>query len=87
MSGTDKDESVPAPTRFVDRDSPARYRDFMESKLAKYAQETLIEAARELTAEQRLAAFAEHSRLMTQLYLAGEQLRAIESPRGIREPS
>ncbi|HKQ84462.1 MAG TPA: hypothetical protein VJS42_19850 [Steroidobacteraceae bacterium] len=48
----------------------------MRSKLAQHASRELIEAARKLTPEQRLAAFFEHSRLMTQLYLAGQRQRA-----------
>jgi hypothetical protein len=48
----------------------------MQSQLADYAEQALIEAARKLTYEQRLAGFFEHSRLMTQLYLAGRQLRS-----------
>lgn len=48
----------------------------MQSKLGKQVEEAMIEDARRLTPEQRLEAFAEHSRLMMELYLAGQRLRA-----------
>jgi hypothetical protein len=47
----------------------------MESKLAQYAEQQLIEAAKKMTREQRLAAFIEHSRRVTELFHAGQQLR------------
>ena len=48
----------------------------MRSKVAQHASRELIEAARKLTHEQRLAAFFEHNRLIAQLYLVGQQQRA-----------
>lgn len=48
----------------------------MESKIGKQAEQAMIEDVRRLTPEQRLEAFAAHSKLMMELYLAGEQLRA-----------
>lgn len=48
----------------------------MQSQLADHAEQALIDAARQLSYEQRLAGFFAHSRLMTQLYLAGRQHRA-----------
>jgi len=47
----------------------------MESKLAQYAEQQLIEAAKRMTPEQRLAAFIAHTRRINELYLAGERLR------------
>jgi hypothetical protein len=47
----------------------------MQSKVSDQAAQALIEAARKLNYEQRLAAFFEQSRLMTQLYIAGRTLR------------
>ena len=39
----------------------------MESKLAQYAEQQLIEAAKRMTPEQRLRAYLEHSKRMTSL--------------------
>jgi len=47
----------------------------MESKLGQYAEEQLIEAAKRMTREQRLAAFIEHSRKVDQLFRSGKELR------------
>jgi hypothetical protein len=47
----------------------------MESKLANYAEQQLIEAARRMTREQRLRAFMEHSKRMVQLQRAGKAVR------------
>jgi hypothetical protein len=47
----------------------------MESKLAHYAEQQLIEAAKRMSREQRLAAFIEHSRRVTELFNAGRRLR------------
>jgi hypothetical protein len=47
----------------------------MESKLAQFAEQQLIDAARRQSPTQRLAAFVEHSRLVQQLYRAGIKLR------------
>ena len=53
----------------------------MESKLAREGAQARIEAARRMTPEQRVAAFFEHSRLITQLYLAGKRQReALQRP-------
>jgi hypothetical protein len=48
----------------------------MESKLAQYAEQQLIEAAKRMTREQRLAAFIEHNKRVHELFRLGEQLRA-----------
>jgi hypothetical protein len=48
----------------------------MESKVAKEAERALIEATQRLSPEERLNAFLEHCRLVTQLYEAGEKMRA-----------
>jgi hypothetical protein len=47
----------------------------MESKLADYAEQQLIEAAKRMTHEQRLRAFIEHSKRMVRLQRAGKALR------------
>jgi hypothetical protein len=47
----------------------------MESKLAEYAEQQLIEAAKRMTPEQRLRAFIEQSKRMVQLQRAGKALR------------
>lgn len=57
----------------------------MQSKLAAYAEQALIEAAQKLTYEQRLIAFFEHSRLITELYLAGRQLRSNSTSSEVRD--
>jgi hypothetical protein len=48
----------------------------MESEVAKEAERALIEATQRLSPEERLNAFLEHCRLVTQLYEAGEKLRS-----------
>jgi hypothetical protein len=55
----------------------------MESKLAHYAEQQLIEAAKRMTREERLAAFIEHSRTMNKLFNAGRQLRDSSKPNGV----
>jgi hypothetical protein len=50
----------------------------MESKLAKQAKLDLVALTQSMTPEQRLEAFLAHSRLMTELYLAGEQIRSTQ---------
>lgn len=57
----------------------------MESKLSqrRRGQEIdpgLLAATQRLTPEQRLDAFLTHSRLMMELYLAGQQARASRQP-------
>jgi hypothetical protein len=52
----------------------------MESKLARQVEQALIDDVKGMTHEQRLEAFITHSRLMMELYLAGEEHR--ESLRG-----
>jgi hypothetical protein len=47
----------------------------MESKLAQEAEEALIAATQRMRPEERLNAFLEHCRLVTQLYEAGQQMR------------
>lgn len=51
----------------------------MESKLAKQAHQSLLQAMRQLTPEERLNAFLTHCRLMMDLYQAGRQMRAMHS--------
>ena len=48
----------------------------MQSKLAQQARRALVAATQRLTPEQRLEAFLAHSRLLTELYLAGKTLRS-----------
>jgi len=48
----------------------------MESKLAKEAEKALVEATQKLCPEERLNAFLEHCRLVTQLYEAGQKIRS-----------
>lgn len=50
----------------------------MESKLAKEAERALVEATQRLSPEERLNAFLEHCRLVTELYEAGQKMRAAE---------
>jgi hypothetical protein len=52
----------------------------MESKLAKEAERALIEATQKLRPEERLNAFLEHCRLVTQLYEAGQKIRSPGTP-------
>jgi hypothetical protein len=52
----------------------------MESKLAKVAERALIEATQKLSPEERLNAFLEHCRLVTQLYEAGQKIRTPGTP-------
>jgi hypothetical protein len=52
----------------------------MESKLAKEAERALIEATQRLRPEERLNAFLEHCRLVTQLYEAGQKTRPPDTP-------
>lgn len=52
----------------------------MESKLAKEAERALIEATQKLRPEERLNAFLEHCRLVTQLYEAGQRVRLSGTP-------
>jgi hypothetical protein len=51
----------------------------MESKLAKEAERALVEATQRLSPEERLNAFLEHCRLVTELYEAGQKMRAAQS--------
>jgi len=53
----------------------------MKSKLAEEAEQALIEATQKLCPEERLNAFLEHCRLVTQLHEAGQQLRSTDTPR------
>ena len=53
----------------------------MLSKLAQEARRTLVAETQRLTPEQRLEAFLAHSRLLTELYLAGQKLRDLRPPR------
>ena len=57
----------------------------MESKLAQYAEEQLIEAAKRMTREERLAAFIEHSRRLNELFRAGQELRESKKRIGVRD--
>lgn len=47
----------------------------MESKLAKEAERALVEATQRLNPEERLNAYLAHSRLVMELYEAGQQMR------------
>jgi hypothetical protein len=53
-----------------------RYTRQMESKVAKEAERALIEATQRLSPEERLNAFLEHCRLVTQQYEAGQEIRS-----------
>lgn len=48
--------------------------DCMESKVAKEAERSLIEATQRLSPEERLNAYLEHCRLMMELYEAGQRI-------------
>jgi len=47
-----------------------------ESKLAAQAKLDLVALTQSMTPEQRLEAFLAHSQLMTELYMAGEEIRS-----------
>jgi hypothetical protein len=53
----------------------------MDSNLAKEAERSLIEATQTLSPEERLNAFLEHCRLVTQLFEAGREMRSPGAPR------
>ena len=58
----------------------------MESKVAKEAERSLIEATQRLSPEERLNAYLEHCRLMMELYEAGRRTNSHPSPkRGANE--
>jgi len=48
----------------------------MESELAKYAEQQLIEAAKRMTPEQRLRAYIQHSKQLIAFQKVGAKLRA-----------
>ena len=48
----------------------------MDSEVAKEAERALIEATQQMSPEERLEAFLEHSQLVMDLYEAGQRLRA-----------
>jgi hypothetical protein len=48
----------------------------MESKLANESRKALIAEARRLTREERLQAFARHSKLVIELHNAAKQMRS-----------
>lgn len=52
----------------------------MESRIAKEAERSLIEATQRLSPEQRLNAYLEHCRLVMELYEAEQRLRSQSSP-------
>lgn len=52
----------------------------MESKVAKQAERALIEATQQMSPEERLEAFLEHSQLVMDLYEAGQQLHTRRQP-------
>ena len=58
----------------------------MESKLAQHAEQQLIEAARQLSHTQRLAAFVEHCRLVQELHRSANQVRESNRAYHSREP-
>ena len=47
----------------------------MDSKLAEAAERALVEATQKLRPEERLNAFLEHCRLVTQLFETGQKMR------------
>jgi hypothetical protein len=47
----------------------------MHSRLAEESRKALIAEAKRLTREERLRAFARHSKLITEIYNAGKRLR------------
>ena len=47
----------------------------VESALAREAELALVEATQRLSPEERVAAFLAHSRLVMELYAAGQELR------------
>ncbi len=48
----------------------------MRSKLADESRRSLLAEAKRLTPEERLKAFARHSKLVTELYIAGKHSRS-----------
>lgn len=60
---------------FDDRLTAPRYRRSRESKLAQYAEQQLIEAAKRMTPEQRLAAYIAHCEQVYAFYREGQQVR------------
>lgn len=52
----------------------------MESKVAKDAERSLIEATQRLSPEERLNAHLEHCRLLMELYEAGQRMRSQSLP-------
>jgi hypothetical protein len=58
--------------------SPAKLK-YMDSKVAREAERSLVEATQRLSPEERLNAYLEHCRLMMELYEAGQRMRS-ESP-------
>ena len=48
----------------------------MESKLAKIKQDNIVEICRRMKPEERLVAFLNHSKLVSQIYQAGVDFRA-----------
>jgi hypothetical protein len=57
----------------------------MESKLAKDAERSLIEATQRLSPEERLNAYLEHCRLVMEIYEAGQRIRSQSSPSRVSE--
>jgi hypothetical protein len=49
----------------------------MESKIAKEAERALVEATQRLSPEERLNAYLEHCRLVTELYEAGQRMQGM----------
>ena len=47
----------------------------MRSKVAEASRRALLEMARRMTPDQRLEAFAAHSRLLAEIHEAGKKLR------------
>jgi hypothetical protein len=59
----------------------------MESKLARHAEQQLIESARKLSPAERPAAFVEHCRLVQELYRSAGQSRESSRVQGPRDVS
>jgi hypothetical protein len=53
----------------------------MHSKLAQDLKRALVAETQRLTPERRVEAFLAHSRLLTELYIAGQKLRHRAAPR------
>ena len=55
----------------------------MHSKLGQELKQALVAETQRLSPEQRVEAFLAHSRLLTELHLAGQRLRSSAPPRQV----